>query len=186
MAYIQRFSNSIRLVEWNHAKDHLNRRKHGVSFELAQRVFQDPNALMVHDRVDYSSGEDRWKSVGRAAPQLVLLVAYVLRREHPIEVVRILSARRASRYERQPYEKRVFDARATIAFEHTSPRAALAKSGNRRPLTHVSRASGRRKVTRSASRRLYLSHRKRAPIKQNKAGGAIDDRFPCPGEATEA
>ena len=148
MAYIQRFSNPIRLIEWNHAKEHSNRRKHGVSFELAQRVFQDPNALMVHDGIDYSSGEDRWKTIGRAAPQLVLLVAYVLRREHPIEVVRILSARRASRYERQPYERQVFDIRAACG--HTSGRPALPKWGSRYSIASESRAWSRRIETRSA------------------------------------
>jgi len=36
--------------EWDEAKNRANRRKHGVSFELAQRVFDDPNALMLQDR----------------------------------------------------------------------------------------------------------------------------------------
>jgi uncharacterized DUF497 family protein len=42
MSYIQSFDNLIQLFEWNHAKDRTNRRKHGIRFALARKVFQDP------------------------------------------------------------------------------------------------------------------------------------------------
>jgi uncharacterized DUF497 family protein len=98
MSHIQDLGASTHVFEWDHAKERSNRRKHGISFGMARGVFRDPNALMLHERVDFR-GEDRWRTIGRAASQPVLLVAYVLRREHPSEVIRIVSARRASRCE---------------------------------------------------------------------------------------
>ena len=143
------------MVEWNHLKEASNRRKHGVSFELAQRVFQDPSALLVHDRVDFA-GEDRWRTVGRVASQLVLMVAYVLRREYPVDVVRILSARRASRQERQPYDERVFELGTTVISERACHSATAAMSKISHPLSTGYRAWGRRTEIRSARPEVYI------------------------------
>ena len=109
MSHVQILREPTHLFEWDHAKERSNRRRHGITFGMALGVFRDPNALMLHERVDFR-GEDRWRTIGRAASQAVLLVAYVLRREHPSEVIRIVSARRASRCERQPYERNAFTA----------------------------------------------------------------------------
>lgn len=109
MSHGQILRGSAHLFEWDHAKERSNRRKHGVSFGMARGVFRDPNALMLHESVDFR-GEDRWRTIGRAASQPVLLVAYVVRREYPSEIIRIVSARRATRRERQPYERNAFTA----------------------------------------------------------------------------
>lgn len=48
--------------EWDIAKDRINRRKHGISFEIARHVFEDPDALVEQDRIE--SGELRWQTIG--------------------------------------------------------------------------------------------------------------------------
>lgn len=97
--------------EWDEAKNASNQRKHGVSFEEASQVFWDPLHVMVADRV--VDGEQRWQTLGlvrRAAGSLLLLlVAHTVREDLGtgtfIEVIRIISARRAIREERQSYEE---------------------------------------------------------------------------------
>jgi uncharacterized DUF497 family protein len=96
--------------EWDEAKNLSNQRKHGVSFEEASRVFFDPLHIVVDDRV--VDGEQRWQALGLirrdAGGLLLLLVAHTLRgderAEERIEVVRIISARRATPEERRIYE----------------------------------------------------------------------------------
>ena len=78
----------------------MNRRKHGVSFEAARRVFDDPFALMRLETTE--GGEERWRAIGRAGVDLVLVVADTLRSSE--EVIRIISARRTLRHERKQYE----------------------------------------------------------------------------------
>ena len=64
-------------IEWEEAKNISNRAKHGVSFELAARVFDDPNALSIAERiVDH---EERWQTIGLVGDMLVLLVAHTWR-----------------------------------------------------------------------------------------------------------
>ena len=71
----------------------------------AARVFDDPLAVTVQDRVENS--EQRWQTVGMVAGYLLLLVAHTVRFEDDgIEVVRIISARRVDRAERRRYEHR--------------------------------------------------------------------------------
>lgn len=156
MSDTQRFSNRTHLVEWNYAKGRTNRRKHGISFEVAQRVLQDPNAVVLHDRIE-SKGENRWKTIGRAASHLVLLVVYVLRQEYPKEAFRILSARRASKWERQSYEKRVFDAGFASTWGQRRPRTTFRKKRNGYAHASENRAWGRRTETQSASLEVGIS-----------------------------
>jgi uncharacterized DUF497 family protein len=49
--------------EWDERKNWENQRKHGVSFELASRVFEDEDRLILLDRVD-KTGEQRWLAIG--------------------------------------------------------------------------------------------------------------------------
>ena len=90
------------IFEWDDAKDRTNRRKHGVSFEFATRVFSDPGALIFQDRVVH--GEERWQAIGRAGEHSVLVVAHVVRSREDEEVLRIISARYALKHERYRYE----------------------------------------------------------------------------------
>jgi hypothetical protein len=91
--------------EWDSAKARTNLRKHGITFEIASHVFDDPDALMEQDRVE--GGELRWQTIGIADGLLLLLVAHTvdLDDDEPDETIRIISARRADRRERKRYEK---------------------------------------------------------------------------------
>lgn len=83
---------------WHAAKAAANLHAHGVSFDLAKTVFRDPFAIeLLDDREDY--GENRFVIVGMADGHVVLLVAYTERDE----CIRIISARRATRYEQEDY-----------------------------------------------------------------------------------
>jgi uncharacterized DUF497 family protein len=92
-----------RYFEWDTAKAERNVRKHGIRFEEAARVFDDPLAVSEEDRVQ--GGEERWRTIGRVGACLLLLVAHTVRLEDEgSEVIRIISARRADRKEWRRYE----------------------------------------------------------------------------------
>lgn len=92
-----------RYFEWDRQKAEINLRKHGIRFVDAARVFDDPFAVAAQDRIE--NGEQRWQTVGMVDGYLLLLVAHTVRFEDEgIEVVRIISARRADRAERKRYE----------------------------------------------------------------------------------
>ncbi|MEQ1935661.1 MAG: BrnT family toxin [Fimbriimonadaceae bacterium] len=95
--------------EWDEAKALRNFQKHGISFDLARTVFHDPAILTVPD-LEHSEAEERWFSVGRASSGVVLSVAHLwsdrMRSEAQdgVIVIRIISARRATRSEIGYYE----------------------------------------------------------------------------------
>lgn len=87
-------------ISWDKNKNISNQRKHGVSFEVAARVFLDPGRIeMYDDREDY--GEDRWITIGDAESAL-LAVVYTLR-DAGGEIIRLISARKANGKEREAY-----------------------------------------------------------------------------------
>ena len=90
--------------EWDSAKAESNFRKHRVRFEVATRVFADPFAVAVQDRI--KDGEHRWQTLGIVDGYLLLLVAHTVRHdEGNTEIIRIISARRAEPKERRRYEQ---------------------------------------------------------------------------------
>jgi hypothetical protein len=90
--------------EWDRRENRQNRAKHGISFETAQLVFKDPHALSIQDRHD--NGEERWQTIGHVAQAVILLVAHTFSDEEDAEeVVRIISARKATPRERKVYEQ---------------------------------------------------------------------------------
>ena len=92
-----------RYFEWDDRKAEINYRKHGILFEEAILVFDDPLAVVEQDRIE--DGERRWQAVGMAGNCLLLLVAHTVRlEEEGIEIIRVISARRADRKERRRYE----------------------------------------------------------------------------------
>lgn len=93
-----------KLIEWDPDKAESNYHKHGVRFEVAARVFDDPLCISVQDRFEH--GEPRWQSVGLVDGFLLLLLAHTVHdRDDGIEVVRIISARRPTKQEKKRYEQ---------------------------------------------------------------------------------
>jgi len=92
------------LFSWDERKNRSNRAKHGVSFEAACLVFDDPLHISRLDRVE--QGEPRWQTIGMAGGVLLLLVAHTWEESLTGEThIRIISARPASKLERSIYEE---------------------------------------------------------------------------------
>lgn len=87
-------------IRWDPDKDGSNRRKHGVSFAEACTVFADECALLLLDP-DHSEDEERFLLLGLGASLRTLVVAHCFRER--TGVIRIISARRATRLERARY-----------------------------------------------------------------------------------
>lgn len=91
------------MFSWDARKALQNYQKHGVPFEEASTVFSDSEGLDWED-LERARLERRWKRLGLSTTGRVLLVVYTLRRlKNGIETIRIISARQASRRERQAY-----------------------------------------------------------------------------------
>lgn len=84
--------------EWNSKKAALNIEKHGISFHEAATIFNDPLSVTFPDP-DHSVGENRYVIIGISQFEQLLIVAHTDREEK----VRIISARKATRYERRFY-----------------------------------------------------------------------------------
>ena len=89
--------------EWDDAKAAANLKKHGVSFDEASTVFYDPHALVVDDE-KHSYDEDRFVIVGLSAVARVLTVCHCYRETN--ELIRIISARKATKNEENEYWRR--------------------------------------------------------------------------------
>ncbi|MGD9966388.1 MAG: BrnT family toxin [Hyphomonadaceae bacterium] len=89
--------------DWDPGKAAANRAKHGVSFEEAMGVFADPLAASILDPGS-PAGEERWITLGLAAPGLLVVVHTAVEITDDLTYIRIISARRATRRERKSYE----------------------------------------------------------------------------------
>jgi uncharacterized DUF497 family protein len=89
---------------WDPEKNRTNQRKHGLSFETAELVFDDPLAL---SRLDPAADEERWQTVGLVANVVLFVVHTALEAAEDDEepVGRIISARKATARERKAYEE---------------------------------------------------------------------------------
>jgi hypothetical protein len=85
---------------WDERKNRTNQRKHGVSFEEAQAAFLDENARVYSDP-DHSEDEDRFILLGVSFRLRTLVVCHCYREKE--SVIRIISARKADRYEQTNY-----------------------------------------------------------------------------------
>jgi uncharacterized DUF497 family protein len=91
--------NSI-AFSWDDRKNNDNQKKHGVSFEEAQTVFFDENAI-EYDDLDHSEEEDRYLMLGFSYRLRVLVVSHSLRKNE--QEIRIISARKATKNEQKFY-----------------------------------------------------------------------------------
>lgn len=92
------------IFEWDEAKAAANLKKHGISFQAATKVFDDPQCLTLQDR--FENGEYRWQAIGMAGHEQLLLVAHTYRDEAQNTIVRIISARKVTKQERKKYGHR--------------------------------------------------------------------------------
>ena len=87
------------LFEWDDEKEQINIRKHGLNFEIAARVFDDPDRLEIYDEL-HSEQEDRYITIGMIGDvTCIVMVVYTERGE----AIRIISARAATNRERRLY-----------------------------------------------------------------------------------
>ena len=86
--------------DWDQKKAAENVKKHGVTFEEARTVFFDDRAKLIDDP-DHSEDEDRFVLLGVSNTLKVILVCHCYRQEG--NVIRIISARKASRHETKQY-----------------------------------------------------------------------------------
>jgi len=86
---------------WDPRKAHSNLKKHGISFTEARTAFLDENALLINDP-DHSQEEDRFILLGFSHKLRVLIICY----SEEGHVIRIISARKATRSERRQYQER--------------------------------------------------------------------------------
>ena len=91
--------NSIKF-EWDAVKNISNQKKHGISFEEAQAVFVDEFARLIPDP-DHSIGEERFILMGLSSQLKLLTVCHC---ERGLDTIRIISARKADKFERKQYE----------------------------------------------------------------------------------
>ena len=91
------------VITWDPSKAQSNLDKHGISFEMAATVFNDPHQLSVLD--SKARGEERWVTLGLAADRRTLVVVHTYLDAGADEYIRIISARKATKKERQNYEE---------------------------------------------------------------------------------
>jgi uncharacterized protein len=65
--------------EWDENKNDSNLEKHGLSFETASLVFDDPNALSIPNRIE--NGEERWQTIGMIENIVIVMVAHTFKLE---------------------------------------------------------------------------------------------------------
>ena len=95
-----KWSDQMLKFEWDKTKAETNLAKHGISFEEAASVFGDPLAYTFDDP-DHSIGESRFLSLGMSRTRKLLMVSHTDRNR----IIRIISARLATRKEREIYEE---------------------------------------------------------------------------------
>lgn len=88
--------------EWSSQKSVSNKKKHGISFEEAQTVFRDPSARLIDDP-DHSDNEERFILLGFSESLRLLVVCHCYKEND--SVIRIISARKATKREAQKYEE---------------------------------------------------------------------------------
>jgi uncharacterized protein len=95
---------SVMKFEWDESKNRANQQKHGVSFEDARTVFDDPLQIAKLDH-RFSYFEERWITIGSAKNSQLLVVANLFFTDDGEEIIRIISTRQANPKERASYAK---------------------------------------------------------------------------------
>ena len=88
--------------EWDENKNRINIEKHGIAFEEASTVFYDDYAVLFDDP-DHSAEEERFLILGITRKENLCIVSHCYRRND--EIIRIISARKATKHEIKTYNK---------------------------------------------------------------------------------
>jgi uncharacterized protein len=88
---------------WDENKNRINKSKHGIGFETAKLVFDDPLHISIQDR--HENGEERWQTLGLVHGLAIILVAHSIVEGNNTEAIRLISARKATKHEVSCYEK---------------------------------------------------------------------------------
>jgi len=88
---------------WDPAKARKNQRIHGISFENAMEAFDDPHQVAADNYFMASDGEQRYQIIGMTRKLVLLLVVFVERHGPDVEVIHLISARKAVDYEKSIY-----------------------------------------------------------------------------------
>jgi len=89
---------------WNLEKADRNLRIHGVSFEMAAKIFHDPNHVVTENYFLEEEGEQRYQAIGTSGGLSLLLVVFVDRSGPKEDIIHIISARKATAYEKSAYQ----------------------------------------------------------------------------------
>lgn len=88
--------------EWDEAKNRINIQKHGIDFNDAVDIFKHPMLSLIDGKEDYE--EERWIAIG----WIKAMMGVVIYTEREGDVIRIISARKATKNEVRHYEKSVY------------------------------------------------------------------------------
>jgi len=91
-------------IEWDSKKAEINIKKHGISFEQAKEVFHDPLHISKLDK-RFNYFEERWITIGSTVASDIVVAAILFFSNEGEEVIKLISARRATSIEREQYEK---------------------------------------------------------------------------------
>ena len=86
--------------EWDEEKERINIEKHGIDFRTAVQVFHDENRIEYFDKI-HSIGEDRYITIGMIGERMIIITLVYTQR---VDVIRVISARVATKKERRFYE----------------------------------------------------------------------------------
>ncbi len=90
---------------WDAKKKAANPRNHqGITFEMAQEVFDDPRSILLDNYFMAETGEQRMQAIGMTRNLLLLVVIFVDRSDNNGIVIHIISARKATAYEQSAYQ----------------------------------------------------------------------------------
>ena len=92
---------------WDPAKARANERNHGISFDVAREVFADPNHIVAENYYFEDEGEQRHLAIGMTLDLTLVVVVFVDRSDPAVEVIHIISARKAVAYEQSIYEDQI-------------------------------------------------------------------------------
>jgi uncharacterized DUF497 family protein len=84
---------------WDEPKDTINRKKHGLSFQEASVVFDDPYLMEFYDEAHSTWDEDRYFAIGLMGGKEVLFIVYTERDDE----IRLITARKAEPIEEEAY-----------------------------------------------------------------------------------